>query len=278
MSESIKVPSVSFAYLSPVALRVFLKFGGGYRVSVFTGNEEELDISPDKPSKNIVILPNFANRHRLVPYADHIGRLIVLSNNQHAQIVAAGVPILDAVVDDDGNVHQSKPRTPHYYTKLIDEAAVDLELISGEATPSKTSQKKSKKKTKTLDNWLSVLDIAVDEDTDVEDEVEVPVCLFFVGELGKGDFQNALKALATEAADKKSIRAFYKWATASDYARDLSKAARAYMWPSSSDAPSISKVAKQFGVDDQDLDILEGIYTTRQGDGDVEEEQEEQDE
>jgi hypothetical protein len=264
MSEEKLVPTVAFAYLSPVALRVFLKFGGGYRVHVFTG--DELDLSLGKPSSNIVVLPNFANRHKLAPYADQIGRLIVLSNNQHNKLAEAGVPILDAVIDDDGNVHRAKPRTPHYYTKLINDAAVGLEIGKSEDEPTKkpAAKEKSKVKPKTLDNWLDLLDKAVSEDTDTATELEDPICLYLVGELGKGDFQNALKALTTtEDADKKSVRVFYKWATTSDYARNLSKAARVYLWPDTDEAPSISEVAKKFGVEILDLDLLEGIYSAQ---------------
>lgn len=270
MSEKqVSVPTVAFAYLSPVALRVFLKFGGGYKVSLFTG--EELDLNSARPSKNIVVLPNFANVSKLAPYADQIGRLIILSNNQHNKLAQVGIPILDAVVDEDGNLHRTKPRTPHYYTKLIDEAAVDFEInrpTEQRSTP--PEKKKSEKKPKTLDNWFDILDSAVGESS--FETVETPICLFLSGEIGKGDFQNALKALAAdEAADQKALRAFYKWATTTDYARSLSKAVRAYLWPSTDEAPSISRVAKEFGVDEQDLDILEGVYNTQGGEN-VEEE------
>lgn len=271
--NTVSIPTVAFAYLSPVALRVFLKYSGGYRVTVFV-DENNFELLGDKPSKNIVILPNFAKRSKLLPYADRIGRLIVLVNNNHQELVDRGIPILDAVIDDEGDLHKkSKQHTPHYFAKLIHEAATDLDIETPTPPKSKgaSSGDKSTRDNKTLDNWFDSFDSAAGEEVDLDD-VMVPACQFLVGELGKGDFQNALKAVVSDGIDKKLVISFYRWATSDSYAIALGKAIKAHLWPESDDMPSMKATAKRFSVDIQDLDILEGIYTQLEGETNGEEE------
>ena len=257
---SIEVPTVAFAYLSPDALRVFLTLKG-YRVNVFTGDKDALDLRRDKPSTNVVILPNFAKRAELVPIIDQVGTLLVLTNGKHEDVIAHSIPILDADIDDQGELHCAKPRSPHYYMKKISEASVALQIDDSLPSPDPIKKTTADHRT-SLDSWFSLLDDVVGTETNFDYDVEFPTCQFLIGELGKADFQNAMKKLVTDGADKATVRDFYKWLTAT-YADPVSAAIRAYLWPKTAeDELTAAAVAKAHRVHVHDIELLEGIYTS----------------
>jgi len=65
-----KVKTVAFASIGPDAIEIFMS-SRGYRVVIFRGKESKLEerLRRDATHKNVVLLPHFAKRDLLEPYA-----------------------------------------------------------------------------------------------------------------------------------------------------------------------------------------------------------------
>jgi len=259
------VPTVAFAYMTPEALRVFLQLAG-FRVSVFDGSDESLDLREDKPSSNVVILPNFAKRGKLAPHADMIGSLVVLTNGRHEDLVELDIPILDSVVDGE-SIRQARDRTPTYYTKKIREAGVPLELTAPVTLPS-VPEEVPTEPPKTLDQWFDALDQVYPGLGSFDHDVEYPVCQFVLGQLSQTELKSALKVLVDQGADAETLKQFYQWLV--QRGKRLTNALKSYLLAA---APiTATEVAKKFKVDAADVVLLENIYVEMQEteEGDVE--------
>lgn len=252
------IPAVAFGFCGPDALRVFLNIHGEYHIGIFTGELEELKLEPNQ--HNIVILPNFAKRHLLEPVADQIGQLVLLTGGRHEAIIEQGIPILDGYLDSHEALQQSPSRTPEEYVQKIREAAVPLPIG---APPAKAAPKKKKRKQpEDLDQWFSLLDKAGCSGVqDFATDIEYPVCQYVVGELSRADLRGALKALVRKDLDNRDLfRRFYRWLT-TKYTDAMSLAMRAYLFPESAEKALTSvEVARQFKVEQVDVDLLRAIY------------------
>ncbi len=250
------VPTVAFAFMAPDALRVFLQIAG-YRVSVFTGEPDSLDFRQDKPSANIVLLPNFAKRNLLRHHVDQIGRLVVMTNGKHEDLIDLDIPLLDATVTGDV-LRQLRDKTPHFYTKKIQDAAVSLELEPAPVAAAPVAQEPPPADPGVLDQWFDKLDGGLPE-VDFAQLVEYPVCQYMTGQLGRKSLQGAMKVLAKQSIDKTVVKAFYRWLI--KYAGKMSPAMKQYLMPSTeADALTVQEAAKKFKVAAVDIELLENIY------------------
>lgn len=251
--SNIEVPAVAFAFLGPDALRIFLEIKN-FHVSVFTGDEDSLNFRYDRPSTNIVILPNFAKRSQLAPYAEHIGHLICLTNGHHEPLVELDVPILDAIVDGD-SIRRAARRAPHYYTDRIVEASVGLPLAAApqEAEP-------ENKEPASIDDWFTLFDQTGVEDLDFDRDIEYPVCQYVMGELSRQDLRGALKRLVKAGIPTDHVKPFYLWLT-NQYGDKISKATKQYL---TTENASAEKIAKKLKVAPIDLELLENIWIEMQ--------------
>jgi len=263
------VPTVAFAFLSPDALRIFLELKN-YRVSVFTGEDSTLNLRENKPDSNIVILPNFAKRGLLATVADRIGRLVVLTNGRHEELLDYNIPILDATIDaEDGQLIPLEDMTPNAYVKKIGTAAVGLELT---APPAVVQKVQTPKAPTTLDAWLDEIDTVCPENITFNRQVEYPICQYLVGELGRADFQGAMKALVSAGAQKQVVQNFYKWLT-NDYADAMASAMIEHLdldtTPGKQELPA-SALAIKHKVTERDILLLANIYAEVQTQGEAE--------
>jgi len=266
------IPTVAFAFLSPDALRIFLEIKN-YRVSVFTGDISTLNLREHKPDSNIIILPNFAKRGLLAPIADQIGRLVVLTNGRHEELLDYNIPILDATFDtNDGQIVPLEDMTPNYYVTKIGEAAVGLELSAAHAEAPVQKKVQVPKAPITLDAWLDKIDAACPDDTVFAQQVEYPICQYLVGELGRADFQGAMKALVSAGTEKQVVQNFYKWLT-NDYADSMASAMIECLdlnpVPGKQELPA-SALAAKHKVAERDIQLLEKIYVEMQTQGEAE--------
>lgn len=263
------VPTVAFAFLSPDALRIFLEIKN-FRVSVFTGEDSSLNLRENKPDTNIIILPNFAKRGLLVDVIDRIGRLVVLTNGRHEELLDHNIPILDATVADDGQLVPLEDSTPNYYVRKIGEAAVDLVLTAAKKPVRKKPQKA--KAPTSLDMWLDKIDTACPDDVVFTQQVEYPICQYLVGQLGQTDFQGAMKALVTAGADKSVVQGFYRWLT-NDYADAMAAAMIEHLDldpKAASQGLPPSALATKHKVAERDIQLLDNIFVEMQTEGEVE--------
>lgn len=255
------IQTAAFAFLAPDALRVFLQIAG-YRVSVFTGAPDTLDLRQDKPEANIVILPNFAKRDLLEQHAHMIGRLVVMTNGKHEDLIDLDIPILDATVQGD-TLHQDRDRSPHFYTKKIKEAAVALELATVAPAPVAAALVQQPVVPETLDQWFDKLDNEFPQDGDFDRAVEYPVCQYLIGQLGRKSLQGAMKVLSKQCRDSSVVREFYQWLV--KHAGKMSPAMKQYLMPSTeADTLTVQEAAKKFKISARDIDLIESIYVEMQ--------------
>lgn len=262
------VPTVAYGFLGPDAIRIFLQMKG-YQVSVFNGDPKTLDLRRDKPARNVVVLPNFAKRTQLATVGDQLGYLVVLTNGRHEPIVEQDIPILDGHVDDQGHLQQGKAQTPSYFIEQMQAVAVPISLgPSSEQASVAAPKRATKRKTprSTVDRWFdSINQTCYDAITDFDQQIEYPVCQFLTGELGQTDFKRAMQALVRAGGSKDTMRDFYRWLTTDQYADRMAKAMQQYLQPAHEDAaPPASAVAQQFGVDKDDVRLLDNIYQDMQ--------------
>jgi len=265
MSE---VPAVAFAFTKPDAV-VYIGKGWTdaknrrYRIHVFPPLQEgaKLPLSKDRP--NVVLVRRVDKVTGLNECASKLHRIIFLGAVD--ELLPLGVPILDAVTDDQGKLKSAPPRAnvDFYNRKIEDDAApFDLAPPRKKGTSSKKKKRKQKKKPlpNTLATFLDEIEPYLDEGS-VWHDLEAPVLHFFVGTSNVDQFQGHCKGLAKAGVPKSLSKAYFRWAAVKDEGLTLSSSFDIVIRNLEDGvAVNISSIAKKTGVSPDDLATLYTLY------------------
>lgn len=245
------IQAVAFAFMSPDALWVILKYKG-YKILV-AGDRGE--VTPPPGVKNLLVMvPDFKQVRALAPVADQIHRVLVLAKGQHAAVVKQGIPLLDAVVQPDGSLAHGEVKTAEQYKQEIERLAVEMDLAPLVKAPLPPPTPKKTRVPDTLAGYMDHVDSLVPADFPLDTLVTRPAVLFCLGNLTKPEYKASLKAAVQAGLDNQAGKNLYRWVQ--QYSCIIADAAHVAI----TKAEPTGKIAMRYAVPQEDLDLIVSTY------------------
>lgn len=246
------IQAVAFAFMSPDALWVILKYKG-YKILV-AGDRGE--VTPPAGVKNLLVMvPDFKQIRALAPVADQIHRVLVLAKGQHAAVVKQGIPLLDATVQPDGSLAHGEIKTAEQYKQEIEKLAVEVDLAPLAKAPLPLPTPKKTKVPDTLVGYVvDYVDSLVPADFPLATLVTKPAVLFCLGNLTKPEYKASLKAAVQAGLDNQAAKNLYRWVQ--QYSVIIADAAHVAV----TKAEPTGKIAMRYAVPQEDLDLIVSVY------------------
>jgi len=258
------IKAVGFAFFSPEVVVMFADHEGCCVHVHSSKNGKSLDLSDSR--NHLVILRSLDQRHSLADVGDRIHRLLVFGKPD--DLLALGLPLLDATVDDGGKIIPLHRQSRDTMLSRIEDDAVPLSLLS---VPSSSSLPKKEAPEPPVNMSFVARLRALRAEVkgagstiDFVADIGMPAVLRIMDDYTREQIKDSCKKMVTEGGvSEGSAREFYRWIEGIGYeisGLTLGSALERFLYSKDELDTDVDALAERFGVDKTDIEFVAQSY------------------
>lgn len=263
------VKAVGFGFFSPEVVVMFADHTTSCVHVYPTKNGRQLDLSDSR--KHLVLLRALDKKHTLADVGSSIHRLVLFGKPE--DVVALGVPLLDATVDDDGKIIPLHKQSRDAMLLRIENEAVALSLrtpVAATSVPLKKEPVAEAAKEEAYVSFVTRLRTLrgfvkkAGNNIDFVADIGMPAVLRIMDDYSREQFKESCKKMVTEGGvPEDPAKDFYRWIEGLGYKVNgltLGSAVDKHLYSEDDADTDIKQLSQRFGVDSVDIEFVAQSY------------------